>query len=164
MNHYYPPVGFNFEVIFQNPSQATGASKAGSGMSFQSVSGLNAEVVTEAYSEGGNNDFDHILPVKTQYPSLVLKRGLWIPDNPKADESEIQAWFHDMMQHRRVHPKNLIINLLNPSGGKTKIRMSWAVKRAWPLKWSISDFDAQNSQVVIETMELHYDSFNIAKP
>ena len=42
--------------------------------------------------------------------------------------------------------------------------MSWAVKRAWPLKWSISDFDAQNSQVVIETMELHYDSFNIAKP
>ena len=168
MDPYYPPLGFFFEVIFQEPGQASGPVQEhlskGKGLSFQSVSGLNSEVVTETYSEGGNNEFDHVLPVKTQYSPLVLKRGLWIPEKVQAGESKIQAWFHEMMQQRKVQPKNLIINLLNRSRGNNSIHMSWSVRRAWPLKWSISDFNAQESQVVIESMEMHYDSFTITKP
>lgn len=153
---YYPPMGFRFKVSF---------SIINGDFSFQSVSGLTSEVVTETYSEGGQNQYDHVLPVKTQYPGLVLKRGLWVRNPEGADGNKydqgLQQWFLLMMQSLRVSPADIDIVLLSP---KENALMNWKVIRAWPKKWAISDFNAQENQVVIETMELHYDKFEIGDP
>src|SRR5215813_15147338 len=65
----YPAVGFHFRV------KIDGATDDGDSR-FQSVSGLTVEVETETKKEGGENRFEHVLPVRTKYPLLVLKRGL----------------------------------------------------------------------------------------
>jgi len=65
---YYPPVGFHFKVEFVGIGNDND-------VRFQSVSGLSVEFDTEAYEEGGENRFEHTLPVRTKYPDLSLKRG-----------------------------------------------------------------------------------------
>src|SRR3954469_14059973 len=66
----YPAVGFHFRVSFGASDEDDGDSR------FQSVSGLSVEVETETKKEGGENRFEHVLPVRTKYPLLVLKKGL----------------------------------------------------------------------------------------
>src|SRR5215216_3125795 len=53
---------------------------------FNEISGLSAEVETQTYNEGGNNEFVHKLPTRVKYPSLVLKRGI-------TSEAALQQWF-----------------------------------------------------------------------
>ena len=35
----------------------------------------------------------------------------------------------------------------------------WSFEQAWPVKWSVSDFNAQDSTIAIETLELTYTRF-----
>lgn len=149
-----PPLGFHFEVSFGNDKPKNGFK---ADVSFQSVSGLTAEVITENYREGGQNQFDYKLPVKTQFPDLVLKRGLWAPQSNAALEG-MQRWFVDTTQSLKVTHVDIQIKLLN---SKNIILMNWNVKNAWPKKWTISDFNAEENQVVIETMEFHYHYFTV---
>src|SRR5690606_24130992 len=72
---YYPPVGFHFVVyITGNDRELEKALDS----QFQSVSGLTVDIDIEEYAEGGENRFNHKLPVKTKFPNLVLTRGLLV--------------------------------------------------------------------------------------
>ena len=66
---YYPPVGFHFKVEFIGVGNDNDTR-------FQSVSGLTVEYDTESFKEGGENRYEHKLPVRTKYPDLSLKRGM----------------------------------------------------------------------------------------
>ena len=166
---YRPPLGFHFGVSFLPKVLKENESKdekpaiqepAIQEWSFQSVSGLTKEVVTESFREGGQ-EHDYALPVKTQYPDLVLKRGIWAPVIRESKPEEWQAWFFGMMKDFKINARDLKISLLSPTG---VVLMAWNIKRAWPKKWTIADFNAEENQVVIETMELRYDSFEITSP
>ncbi len=151
----YPPLGFYFQVSFtQTPGVVEPVTEE---VSFQSVSGLTSEVVTETYKEGGQNQFEYELPVKTQYPDLVLKRGLWVPKGNTAG-NDLRRWCQRMMENLQVEPSDLTITLMNPSGAAW---MRWEVVGAWPKKWSIADFNAEQNEVVIESMEFSYFYFKI---
>ena len=147
-----PPLGFYFKVKIGNDD-----------FDFQSVSGLTKEIVTESFREGGQQ-YDYALPTKVQYAELVLKRGLWVPQSDPAN-SELehwQKWFSEQTFQLRVQPQDLTIDLMRPTGTPY---MTWNVLRAWPKKWVIADFNAEENQVVIETLELHYDYFEVvSKP
>lgn len=152
---YDPPLGFYFKVSFENLSPVT------EDFHFQSVSGLTMEMATESRKEGGNNRYDLELPLKAQYPDLVLKRGLWIIDQETRTQNEkghLQAWCHRTIQSLVIRPSNLTVSLRNAKGLPI---MSWWIKRAWPKKWTVSDFNAEENQLVIETVELHYDYFTV---
>lgn len=152
---YYPPLGFYFKVSFDKlPNIMEPVTED---LNFQSVSGLTSEVVTETYKEGGQNQFEYELPVKTQYPDLVLKRGLWAPAN-KSAANDLQRWCQRMMETLQVQPTKLDITLMKPSGAAW---MRWEVFDAWPKKWSIADFNAEQNEVVIESMEFSYSYFKI---
>ena len=152
----YPAVGFHFRVVIGDDKDDSGDTR------FQSVSGLSVEVETEARKEGGENRFDHILPVKTKYPLLVLKRGLiqsqvfrkWITDSINA----VTTIASNNQGQRMITPKNLTVTLLNPDGAEL---MSWNVVHAWPKKWSVSEFNAEQSTIVIESIEFQYQYFTI---
>ena len=148
MNNY-PPLGFYFKVSF-----------LGNDFSFQSVSGLNWEVVTESYKEGGQNEYEYELPVKKQYPNLVLKRGLWIP--PPSDQNKEKDpvyWTENQMQDLQVRPVGTIYIHLKKPSEKEKNWRTWQVFNAMLKKWSLSDFNAEQNEVVIETMEFSYSKF-----
>jgi len=145
MAHYYPPWGFFFKVSFNDISLDTNDAR------FQSVSGLSVEYEYETVKEGGENRFEHKLPVRTRYADLVLKRGM-------LSNSTVIAWFLDAFNNRVFSPANLTVTLMNE---KSEPLRTWNVVHAIPKKWQVSDFNAAENGIVIETMELTYRYFLI---
>jgi phage tail-like protein len=147
MANYYPPVGFHFLVEFQ------GLGTEQKDHQFQSVSGLSVDIETEEIAEGGENRFKHKLPVKTKYPNLVLKRGVLI-------DSKVIDWCKDAIENFEFKPVNLTVKLLNE---QHQPLVSWNVVHAYPIKWSVEDFNAQESKLVVESFELTYNYFTTIK-
>jgi len=141
---YYPPVGFHFKVEFQGIGNDND-------MRFQSVGGLNVEYDTESIKEGGENRFEHKLPTRTKFSDLSLKRGM-------LTNSEVINWVKKALFNREFKPALIIITLLNPEHQPLKV---WKVNNAWPRKWSVSDLNANENSVVVETLELCYSFFTI---
>lgn len=146
MASYYPPVGFHFKVEF------TGLGAGDIDARFQAVSGLSVEFETETVKEGGENRFEHTLPVRTKFPDLVLKRGMLL------ENSKVFEWCMKAFQEREFKPCNLLISLLND---KHEPLRSWNVVAAWPKKWSVTELNAESSSVVIESLDLKYQYFTI---
>jgi phage tail-like protein len=146
MVDYYPPWGFYFKVVFD-------ISQDKNDLRFQSVSGLSVEYDFESFKEGGENRFEHKLPVRTKYADLVLKRGL-------LTDSSVINWVLDAFQNRIFKPADITVNLMNERGEPLQ---TWNVVHAIPKKWLVSDFNANENGIVVETMELSYRYFTIQK-
>jgi phage tail-like protein len=140
-----PPVGFHFRVEFDVP----GATDRD--MRFRDVSGLTMELEEYSYNEGGENRFSHKFPVRGRYPDLVLKRGLLV-------DSGLRSWIMNAVDNLIVAPATVWVTLLN---AEHQPLQSYSVYGAWPKKWVISDFGAEASEIVIETLELSYKYFRV---
>lgn len=142
MAEYHPPLGFHFKVEFAGIKGE---------YQFQSVAGLTVDFDTEEISEGGENRFKHKLPVRTKFPNLVLKRGLLV-------DSELIKWCRDALEDFNIVPTDITISLLNE---EHEPLMTWNVVHAYPVKWATADFNAEESKMVVETVELVYNYFKI---
>lgn len=142
---YYPPTGFHFkvEVLDLPPNDQD--------VRFTEVGGLSFEVGTEELAEGGENRFIQKFPTRAKYPELVLKRGLLV-------SSEVVTWIRQCIQDFKIQPKNIDVKLLNE---KHEPLMTWHVINAYPTKWAVSDLNAANNAVVIETLQLFYQYFTV---
>ena len=54
--------------------------------------------------------------------------------------------------------EDLTISLLNE---EHEPLATWNVVHAWPVKWNMTDFNAEESKIAIETIELTYHYFNM---
>ncbi|MEL6556587.1 MAG: phage tail protein [Bacteroidota bacterium] len=119
---------------------------------FQKVSGLSVDVQTDTVREGGQNLFTHRLPSNINYNNLVLERGY----NAGPIPSLLTQNFNFTFTTFKFIPMEVLVILFNdleiPIG-------SWVFQSAYPVKWSVSDLDAQNSSIVIDSMELAYSRF-----
>jgi len=149
MSNYYPPVGFYFGLSFTGASSANDAS-------FQEVSGITAELGVVEVKEGGENRFAHRLPDRAKYSNLVLKRGLMLAS------SGVGAWCMDTIagSASTFETRDVTVSLYDAGGNPL---MTWNFVAAWPVKWSISDLDAQANKVVVESLELAYTYFTTGK-
>lgn len=146
MPNYRPPVGFHFKV------EVLGLTNSDD-VRFTEVSGLTAEIGTEEIAEGGENRFLQKFPVRLKYPELVLKRGL-------LRNSEIVSWIQACLENHTIEPKSIDIKLLNE---EHEPLMTWHVVNAYPTKWAVSDLNASNNAVVIETLQCFYQYFTVDK-
>jgi phage tail-like protein len=143
MSSYYPPVGFHFKVEFQGITSAEADAR------FQEVAGLGAEITTEELSVGGENRFVYRLPTKAKYGNLVLKRGM-------LKDSGLIKWFKDAIEDFEFRPADVNVHLLDENH---QISLSWKFIQAYPVKWLVSDLKAQESSLLVETIELAYQYF-----
>ncbi|GAA0553659.1 phage tail protein [Chitinophaga japonensis] len=146
MSSYYPPVGFRFSVV------VSGISGTNEG-SFQEVSGLSVKISPMEIKEGGENRFTRRLPVPPKYENLVLKRGMLFG-------SSLIRWVKTTLTEFTFTPKNVTVNLLDGDGS---ILAAWSFTNAYPVALKVSDFKAQDSAIVVETLELAYDFFQQTK-
>ena len=144
MGDYYPPWGFYYKVEFS-------ISKDKNDVRFQAASGLSVEYDMEEFKEGGENRFVHKLPVRTKYADLVLKRGM-------LTDSKVIDWFLAAFRDRTFVPTDINVILMNE---KSEPLRTWKIAHAIPKKWLVSDLNANDNAVVIETMELSYRYFTI---
>jgi phage tail-like protein len=140
----YPPTGFHFRVEFKFSDQ-----RGKSEINFQEVGGLNKEMTTEEFTEGGENRFVYRFPKGSKYPNLVLKRGM-------KPDSKIIDWVRNAIDNFDFQPVDITVSLLNSD--HTPL-VSWEFVKCWPLKWSTSDLKAQENAIVIETLELNYNYY-----
>lgn len=145
MANYYPPVGFHFKV------EVLGITPKADDVRFTEVSGLSVELGTEEVVEGGENRFIQKYPTRSKYPELVLKRGLLL-------KSEVLTWVRQCIEDYDIQPKNIDIKLLNEAHEPL---LTWHLVNAYPTKWAVSDFNASNNAVVIESLQFFYQYFTL---
>lgn len=140
----YPPVGFHFVVAFELFPQTPNDFR------FQEVSGLDVSVEMETVREGGQNRFAHQLPTRTSYSDITLKRGMFFG-------SGITFWCKHAIEDFVFQPTNIMISLLNAEHIPLQ---SWYIVNAIPKRWSVSNFNAEENSVVVESLTLSYNYFN----
>ena len=137
-----PPVGFYFMVTFLIGGFIPNLLD----LRFQRVSGINSTMETTEIREGGENLFTLRLPTRMSSGNLVLERGMVIG-------SPLNVEFNLAMSTMSFQPGNVLVMLLN---AKNIPISSWLFQETFPLQWSVSDLDANQSSVVVDTMELAY--------
>ncbi|HEX9374020.1 MAG TPA: phage tail protein [Roseiflexaceae bacterium] len=111
---------------------------------FSDVTGLQVEIETQPYREGGLNEYVHLLPGPARYSqNLVLKRGL-------TDIDTLWSWQQDVVQGK-IERRNGTIYMLNRQGIPT---MWWDFLQAYPVKWIGPEFRAGTSALAFESIEL----------
>jgi phage tail-like protein len=116
---------------------------------FMKVSGISAKVSSISVEEGGQNLFTHRLPHKVQYENLILERGIPL-------QSALTQEFRNALEQFQFSPSDVLVSLLDEAGLPVS---SWVFIKAYPVSWSLSDFDAQSNSICVETMELAYQRF-----
>ena len=134
--------GFRFKVDFQLFDKVYP-------VHFSEVSGLSVSVETESVKEGGQNEYIQKLPTQPQYANLVLKKGVEI-------DMALYTWIATSITTFDFTPNSLTISMLSENQEPV---ISWRVAGAYPVKWEVSNLQADQSSFAIETLELAYQQF-----
>lgn len=146
----YQTVNFHFKVEFTKNEEDID-------VRFQSVSGLDVSFDTEQVKEGGENRFEHVIPLRTKCSPLVLKRGLLKPS-----DSAMTCWLQKAFNDEEVETiETVTIKLLNE---EHKPLMLWTINNVWPRSWKMGELNAEQGAVLIETLELNYNRLILSEP
>jgi phage tail-like protein len=180
-----PVPAFDFTVFFMNAPPPAGA---GSGLgavvgtivaagvaaataaltgTFAEVGGLNAEIETEEYREGGRNTGPHKFVKWGKYPNLVFKRGV----TPNTD---LWDWYYQALYSAQaVVRRNGFIILTDRTanvtglpglpaipglGGINRFPIAlWSFSNGLPEKLQGPGLNAKGNEIAIETLEIAHE-------
>ncbi|MFT4924927.1 MAG: phage tail-like protein [Phenylobacterium sp.] len=140
-----PPVQYSFIVVLM----PTGAIPNLVDIRFSKVSGISSKVELQTLEEGGENLSSHHLPNRMSYETLKLERGMVIG-------SLLNIEFELVMSSFKLSAGNVLVALVNKDGLPTA---GWLYLKTYPVGWSVSDLDANQNDLVIDTMEFTYQRF-----
>ncbi len=138
MTSYYPPGAFSFSVWIDGT--------AGVDAGFAEVSGLSSEWEVVELREGGV-PAAHQVPGRVKVGPLSMSRGLMLAPSP------LFAWCTEVLEStlsKPITPRDITVALLGPEGLPL---IAWNVVRAWPMRWTIDAFKADQSAVAMEKIE-----------
>jgi phage tail-like protein len=168
---------FDFTVILMNVTPSSGVTAALGAVTgvtnsvltgnFAEVSGLNAEMETEEYREGGRNTGPHKFIKWGKYPNLVFKRGV-------TQNTDLWDWYYQVLYgDQSVLRKNGIIVLTDrgPAGasgaalqtnpglaglGRQPVAL-WSFSNGLPEKLQGPGMNAKSNEIAIETLEIAHE-------
>jgi len=143
-----PLPGFRFAVLFAL-SPSAGAIVAGSGVipvqaGFSQVSGLSGSIAIESYNEGGRNDRTLKFASRVDYGNITFRRGVTLG-------REIYDWFDQVRRGSFGGRRTILIAHLDAKGDVGAI---WYVFRALPTSYTGPSWDASQSSVAVESLEI----------
>ena len=141
----YPLTGFHFTVKWSDDDE---------NVSFSEVSGLSVSTTPIEYREGANKEYTTFkMPGLKKYNTVTLKRGTMAPDNGFFE------WF-DTIANNTVERRDITISLLNETHEPV---VTWSLKNAFPIKYDGGSLNASDGKVLIESVELAYESFTVTR-
>lgn len=149
-----PYKAFNFYVLLLDTSSVLAtvltAISAVTAGGFSECSGLDSTFTMEEYNEGGVNDYTHKFMTRVTYSDIVLKRGMAFND-------DLWRWHNDYITGKGKRRDGLIA-MLSETGSPTKV---WMFKRGIPHKYGGPTFNAQQSAVAIERLEIAHEGLEL---
>jgi phage tail-like protein len=148
-----PLPGFNFYIALVDDSSALAmlgslASFALGG--FAECTGLESELSTIDYEEGGVNDRVHRFPGRFTFPNVVLSRGVGFGE-------DLYLW-HEQFLKGEGKRRNGLILLANEMRVPIK---TWTFERGIPVKWQGPSLNAQSSELAIERLEIAHEKLSL---
>lgn len=119
---------------------------------FTEVSGLNVDIETIEYREGGAGPAVRKLPGRVKYGDVTLKWGL-------TGSTELTDWLQKIAQGD-VERRDISVVLRKPNGIDEATR--WNLRNAWPCGWRGAALDASSNEVAIETMVITHEGLERA--
>lgn len=129
---HYPPLNIHFIVEFCSKDLLEDRN-------FQSVQGL--KISTDS-SEGKE---------LISYENIILKRAY-------EPNSYLVEWCMECIKNRKKIPLDFTVKLLN---AHHELLSAWKIEKAMPVAWGIDELHAQNTKILIETIEVNPLRFNI---
>lgn len=137
----YPLTKYHFIVDW-------GGQQAG----FSEVSGLSLEIEVVEYRDGASPASQpRKIPGLRKFSNLVLKRGV------QKNDAEFFTWINSVNGNATIK-RDITISLLNEAHEPV---VTWRVRKAWPCKYEVAGLQARNSEVLIETLELAHEGFEL---
>lgn len=113
---------------------------------FSEASGFDASIDVMEYREGDMVQTPMKLPGLKKYGNITLKQGV-------ADSMVMYEWMIAGVEGE-VERKTITITILDETETATA---SWQVINAWPAKYTAPDFNALNSEIAIESIEIAHE-------
>jgi phage tail-like protein len=133
-----PFVNYNFHLEIDGISRAA----------FHEVTGLESSIDVIEHREGGWNTTPFKFPGQAKYANIVLRWGM-------ATDRDLYDWHMQWLEGAPAAlRKSGSIVLLDRAGKET---MRWNFNSAWPCKWSGPAFNAESSDIAIESIELAHE-------
>ena len=122
---------------------------------FQEVKGLESEVEVLEYRHGKSKQFSVFkMPGMRKVTNVTLKKGLFTGDTDLFD------WYNSNRMNRPDR-RTVTISLLNE---RHEAEMVWTLLNAFPIKIESTDFNAQQSEIAVETLTLAHEDLSISLP
>ena len=98
--------------------------------------------------EGGLNYRTHLLPGRVKWGAITLKKGL-------TSDDALEKWWSDIVQNKSGKQRKTVkISLLNRD---MTVAKSWNLRNAWIKSWQGAMFNANGSDMAIETFVLNHE-------
>jgi phage tail-like protein len=115
---------------------------------FHEVGGLDSSVDVIEHREGGENITTRKIPGQVKFSNVSLKWGM-------TDDVDLYKWHRQWVEGDPAAPrKNGSIVLLDRQGQE---KARWNFFNAWPSRWSGPAFNAESSDIAIESLEIAHE-------
>jgi phage tail-like protein len=121
-------------------------------LTFQEVSGLDAETQVIEYRAGDNKRFSTVtMPGIRKFSNVTLKKGVFVRDDKFWD------WYSQIKMNT-IKRVPVVIRLLDEKGNAS---MVWTLLNAWPTKITGADLKSDGNEVAVETLEIAHEGMTI---
>ena len=121
-------------------------------LTFQEVSGLDAETQVIEYRAGDNERFSTVkMPGIRKVGNVTLKKGIFVRDDKFWD------WY-SQIEMNTIKRVPVVIRLLDEKGDAS---MVWTLQNAWPTKITGTDLKSDGNEVAVETLEIAHEGITI---
>ncbi len=138
-----PYLGYRFAIEISGIEQA----------SFNECTGLQVQTEVFEYKEGGLNTHTHKLPGRVSYSNITLKWGT-------AESGDLWDWYYRVITRRDTSKEKVPVSIIQYDAQGREVRR-WNLSRAYPVKWVGPNFNAAQSAMGIESLELAYAEFEV---
>ena len=122
------------------------------GVTFQEVSGLEAETKIIEYRHGDSKVFAPIkMPGLARVGNVTMKKGIFVKD------AKFFTWYSEIKMNT-IKRRTVVINLLDEAGSP---KMTWTLNNAWPTKITGTDLKSEGNEVAVESIELAFETLQV---
>ncbi|MDD4802450.1 MAG: phage tail protein [Syntrophomonas sp.] len=117
---------------------------------FTEVTGIEVSYDVIEFRSGDLSGNAWKMPGLVNNPIITLKQGV-------TDNMEIYEWIKgEPGMAGAIERKDVTIKAIDESSAELAV---WTLYDAWPSRYVVSDFNASESKVLIETLEIAYEGF-----